>query len=98
MYSFIVGNEKEISLKQIDLFLFQPTFKFEEVNNQVDVLENELKQQLKSNEVLLMTLKNIRQQIIKTGKDIKHLLAENPSALAQQNANHVKDVSYCDVN
>lgn len=52
------------------------------MNKEVDVLENELRRQLKSNEVLLMTLNNIRQQIIKTGKDIKDILAENPNALS----------------
>jgi hypothetical protein len=65
----------------------------DEVNSQVDILENELKQQLKSNEVLLMTLKNIRQQIIKTGKDIKHILAENPSALSLDRAININNVS-----
>jgi hypothetical protein len=65
----------------------------DEVNSQVDILENELKQQLKSNEVLLMTLKNIRQQIIKTGKDIKHILAENPSALSLDRAISINNVS-----
>ncbi|XP_054162625.1 alpha-1,3-mannosyl-glycoprotein 2-beta-N-acetylglucosaminyltransferase-like [Oppia nitens] len=69
------------------LFVHKPNtikyvYKYEEVNKEVDILENELKQQLKSNEALLMTLKNIKEQIIKTGKDIKHILAENPSALS----------------
>ncbi len=72
--------------------------KFDEVNSQVDILENELKQQLKSNEALLMTLKNIRLQIIKTGKDIKHILAENPSALNLDrtiNVNNVSTFTHC---
>ena len=73
---------------------FQTLFKYEEVNKEVDVLENELRQQLKSNEVLLMTLKNIRQQIIKTGKDIKHILAENPDALSLDRTLAVDTVSH----
>jgi alpha-1,3-mannosyl-glycoprotein beta-1,2-N-acetylglucosaminyltransferase len=90
---YLIGSVSFLCWTAILCYLFvhkplnnKAVIKLDEVNSQVDILENELKQQLKSNEVLLMTLKNIRQQIIKTGKDIKHILAENPSALSLDRA------------
>lgn len=51
------------------------------MTKQIDNLESELKGQLKSNEVLLDALKNLKEQIIKTGKDIQNIISENPFIL-----------------
>ena len=47
--------------------------------------------QFMSNKVLLMKFKNIGQQIIKTGKDIKHILAENSDALSLDRAVNISN-------
>ncbi|RWS16140.1 Alpha-1:3-mannosyl-glycoprotein 2-beta-N-acetylglucosaminyltransferase-like protein [Dinothrombium tinctorium] len=69
------------------LFVHKPLgkgFKYKDVTIQVEKLENELQSQLKVNEYLLMHLKALKKQIQETGKDLKRILEENPSALSIQ--------------
>ena len=62
-----------------DNFLFQ-SFKSKYIISQIGLLEDELREQLRSNEYLLSRLKGIKQQIQLTGKNLIQLISQNPSA------------------
>jgi len=53
-------------------------------------LERELKDQINANDALLKTLRNIKQQIEKTGKDINTIVKENPSVLSDSTQKNSK--------
>lgn len=66
-------------------FLLQAhAYKYKDVNREIEDLERDLKEQLKSNEQLLASLRSLKKKVSETGKSIDNIMKSNPSELDPQ--------------
>ena len=63
------------------------SYQYKDVNREIEDLERDLKDQLKSNEQLLISLRSLKKKVIETGKSIDNLMESDPSGL---NVDHPK--------
>lgn len=68
------------------------TLTITEVNKEIEQLERELKDQISANDALLSTLRKIKHQIDKTGKDINTIVEEDPHVLSNEASLRVPEV------
>lgn len=75
------------------VFRFQNFKPVKNVNSEIENLERSIKQQMRSNEQLLLTLRKLEARVRESGKGIDQLILENPAVIEETKGQAIKDLS-----